>query len=84
MIELIKKDYKAISKEIKPTIYYKLTDIAKNGWIYNDAISIKGRYEFIFKLVKRKEIKSKDVSFGLKPFYKIRGEEILKWAKNHC
>ncbi len=83
-MELIKKDYKTIAREIKPTIYYKLTDVAKNGWIYNDALSIKGRYEFIFKLVKLKEIKSKNVGLGKKPFYKIRGDEILKWAKTHC
>ncbi len=81
--DIKRKDYSQTKKEVIKSRYYKLTDIARAGWIYNDAETVKGVYEFIFKLVKRNKIKSKNVSLGKKPFYKIRGVDILNYSKNN-
>jgi len=74
------KTNKEIEKEIGFDVLYKPSEIVKNGWIYNKK---KYTYDFVLKLIRLKRLKAKNVGFGKKNHYRVKGLDVIKYIREY-
>lgn len=64
-------------ENIDPNRWYKPSEIAKNKFIVNSVN--KADMYFVLKLIRRGKLKADNYATETKPFYRVRGSEIIRF-----
>jgi hypothetical protein len=77
----MRKTNTEIESEVVKELLYKPLEIVRNGWIYN----ANGNFtkDFVLKIIRNKTLEAKNGGTGKVPFYRIRGEDIIKYIKKY-